>query len=145
MSWQLQIQRWRKQYRVPARKPSTTNLTRLALRICKKCESKKDVHRHHKGNEYFFAVKWPGRYAERYVRFRRKDTVDLCSNCHEHIHVLYLPITYELLEEFEKKGKMTRFRCDYYISRFTDECSTWLRGRKSDKNTKREGRLRSSV
>lgn len=144
LSWREQVEKWKLKYKVSAKRPPTTNLTELTLRKCKRCNSRDEVHRHHKGNEYFFALKWPDRYAERYVRFRKKDTIDLCSECHGKIHELYLPTIRELFNEFETKdGKLSKFRCDYYIGRFTDKCNSWMR--KGDKNTKRKSRLRPTV
>lgn len=101
------VAEWKKLYGVPEPRFKPVGFTKT-IRVCKRCnKTKKKMHRHHKGNDFFFARRWPDRYAARYIQFHPDDIDILCNACHAKFHkhvneVLNKRFNRELVERLMK-------------------------------------------
>lgn len=85
------VEEWRKKYNIPR-----INNRQLAPPVynpkaintcCKKCgKVKHRMARHHKANDFFFAMILPDVYAKRYCEFHPADIDLLCNACHKAWH-----------------------------------------------------------
>jgi hypothetical protein len=128
LAWQENVRRWKKEYKHVAKKfrePINLALT-SAFRACKKCNSEKDVHRHHKGHEYLFACLMPERYAARYIRFLASDTVRLCAKCHEKVHITYQSVIDDLVVYLDGADKVSYKKLEIFRKRMVKLCNDFL-------------------
>lgn len=124
--WKRQVKAWRRRYRnqLPKKRPDFTKV--VVGRKCVACSSDKDVHRHHKGNDFFFASILPDEFAARYVQFLDEDIVLLCDRCHNDMHWWYAPIVSEFRTRYHKIDSgdkdSIRLLCIEYMKRCSKTC-----------------------
>lgn len=89
---------WKHKYGTPKQ---SFDLSRTStIRYCERCDnSTKKITRHHKGDEYFYAIMLPDDFAPRYIQFLREDIVFLCSTCHNQIHKILDNVRVKFREE----------------------------------------------
>src|SRR5256885_14042065 len=119
--WSSEVNKWKEQFK-HQRKAGIININlakrhvHLTPRICSKCgRSDREIHRHHRGHEYLFAQILPEKYAARYIKFLKKDIVELCNKCHIKIHKLYGPRLAELWPLLAaQNGRLTFVQCERF-------------------------------
>jgi hypothetical protein len=89
---------WKRKYGIPKQ---TFDLSRTStIRYCERCKnSTRKITRHHKGDDYFYAIMLPDDFAPRYIQFLREDIVFLCSTCHNNAHKILDEIRLEFKQE----------------------------------------------
>ena len=100
----LQIREWETTYGKPkfgAGRYDPTSISATCVR-CGKGSGRSS--RHHKANDFFFALWMPDVYARRYIEFRPEDTARLCRRCHVNIERYSKPLKAALYAEFGAKG-----------------------------------------
>lgn len=130
---------WEKKYGVKSRafsySPREVKLT------CEKCgiHTPGKMARHHKANDFFFALWAPDWYAARYLTFAPEDIAKLCQKCHNKVEKYYKGLKRELYHEhslIEMYGdKLTREWCEKWREKFRKLYEKWLKlpARKSHK------------
>lgn len=72
------------------------DLTYIRL-TCEACgKATRALNRHHKANDFTFALLRRGKYARRYVQFLEEDVAYLCEDCHLEVHEHYASLDSEL-------------------------------------------------
>lgn len=87
--------------------------------ICTKCKKKKQLFRHHKGNDGFLRLYNRQLYLD---YFKYIDCVPLCNRCHMVIHFIYQPVV-QNWGNFGSKGVL-KLRL-----KLIDLCDLWLDGK----------------
>lgn len=115
-------------------------MTKLKVKLgeafCEKPKCKRaKQHRHHRGHEFLFAIRWTGTkdpdkkaWNKRYWSFREEDLVRLCPRHHAEIHLLYDQI---IMAHNRRIGK----KCDLYTVKEAEElrkelqaaCDKWMK------------------
>lgn len=120
-NWTRRVRDWEQIYNTK-RIPDTI-LTRSIF--CRKCNSTNHIQKHHKGHEALFAGIVPDYYAKRYVEFHPEDTVALCHECHQVIHLLYTDI---LLNKYSDINSASTIKELEKVRRhLIRECHKWLK------------------
>jgi hypothetical protein len=141
------IEEWRKLYgTLPSdiRRPADYNPTNVKLG-CKKCKKiKTKMQRHHKANDFFFAMALPHIFAARYILFHPDDVDLLCASCHKSWHRYVEPKLVAMYDEYrmnfgdliaeDKKGW-----CEYWKIEIVKWYSKWV-----NKPLKRKKRRKKS-
>src|SRR5678809_1687866 len=65
---------------------------------CKKIKTK--MQRHHKANDFFFAMAMPHIFAARYILFHSDDVDLLCASCHKSWHRYVEPKLVTMYDEY---------------------------------------------
>lgn len=133
-------------------KPSKVKAT------CKKCDkAKRRMARHHKANDFFFAMILPSVYAARYIQFHPDDVDKLCEKCHKTWHRYLKPKLEQMYKEYKYFADLSaqeklewcelwRGRCLRWYSRWIEKKpiirKKRLHGRSSSSSRKSNGSLR---
>lgn len=118
------IRLWQVVYGLPKKQFDPTKI--VAIKQCEKkgCAETANIHRHHRGHEYFLACIRPDDYAARYLEFNSEDLVYLCKRHHVMIHASYMPFIENFRKrsgvpkkrECEKLRKTLRGICDIFVN-----------------------------
>lgn len=119
---------------------------------CEKCGNHKvgGMARHHKANDFFFALWLPDIYAKRYLEFRKEDCAKLCQRCHKKIENFSTRLKVELYEDFEKFSRIVDEKwCEEWRAEFRALYERWLKKPirfkgKSRSRTKQESNANSN-
>lgn len=117
------VEEWRIKYNIPRinnrqSKPPIYNPKAINT-CCRKCgKVKHRMARHHKANDFFFAMILPDLYAKRYCEFHPDDIDLLCNACHKAWHRYVEPKLKKMYDQ------------SHYIPIATDEgqkkwCEEW--------------------
>lgn len=91
---------WEKKYGVPSQ--AFRYDPTLVRTCCKKCDQMKPkMARHHKANDFFFALWFPDWYAARYIQFHSEDCDKLCKDCHTKCHKYFYSLAQEMYSDFD--------------------------------------------
>lgn len=142
------VKRWEDQYGLPKKMRFSYDPT-LVNACCLKCgEMKSKTSRHHKSNDFFFALWFPDWYAARYIQFLPTDCARLCDVCHGKIERYSVKLKKRLYVEFQfHKHKSnwndTRWRewCEEWRKRFTDLFTRWIGIPQHHRRKRRKRRL----
>ena len=123
------VKEWEEHYNIPNR-VFKYDPTELKL-CCEKCtRHKKKMSRHHKGNDFFFALWMPDEYAARYLEFRREDCAKLCDRCHRNIELYSVRLKRRLYTEFHKQKMLneiiTKEWCELWRAKFIKLYTRWI-------------------
>lgn len=144
------VKEWERLYGVPSR---AMRFDPTEVRACcLKCgQMKPKMARHHKANDFFFALWFPHWYAKRYIEFRREDCAKLCDDCHHKIERYSERLKKELYEEY-RKAKSHIFKtakeaeewwrawCEEWRSRFVALFEKWIKQPHRKRKRKRKKR-----
>lgn len=111
---------------------------------CVKCGHHRvgGMSRHHKANDFFFALWKPDLYAKRYLEFRREDCAKLCQRCHKAIENFSTRLKIELYEDFERFDKIVDEKwCEEWRAKFVALFERWL----AKPTRKHKGKSRSAT
>lgn len=93
------VKEWERKYGVPSR-AFRYDPTQVKT-CCRKCgQMRAHMSRHHKANDFFFALHFPDLYAARYIQFLDEDCDKLCDGCHKRCHEYFKALTKHLYDEF---------------------------------------------
>lgn len=86
--------------------------------LCRKCKQKKELVRHHKGNDLFV-----GNYNKRIKKeyFQYKDCISICNECHMMIHWIYWGHQQKWEDRTARGAVVFRRKCIHI-------CNLWLLG-----------------
>lgn len=94
------VKSWEVKYGKPAHGLQRYDPTQVKT-CCAKCGGmRKKMARHHKANDFFFALHFPDLYAARYIQFLDEDCDKLCDGCHKRCHEYFKALTAHLYSEF---------------------------------------------
>jgi len=122
------IEEWRKLYGTPPpiKKPESYNPTNVKLG-CKKCKKiKTKMQRHHKANDFFFAMAMPHIFAARYILFHPDDVDLLCASCHKAWHRYVEPKLAKMYVEYKKADTIHKEWCEYWKAEILKWYSKWI-------------------
>lgn len=137
-----QIKLWRIKYNV-VQTPSSFDPTQWKV-ACRKCEKHRQTsHRHHMGNDLFFARMLPDVFAPRYIEFHPDDVAKLCDRCHKRIHAIYKPITKAVWVELNKHGQkvITEEWCRKWMTVYRAAFDAWVKVKPKKRRRRRKRRL----
>lgn len=122
------IDRWRKIYNVPyTYEPYDPRRVKL---VCMKCgRIKIKMGRHHKANDFFFALWKPELYAKRYIEFHPDDCDKLCNTCHRNIERYSAKLKKALYDDFNRIGgvlAITQEWCEEWKVKFRELYAKWI-------------------
>jgi hypothetical protein len=123
--WMI-VEEWRVQFKQPSKltiKPYNPVKQKLACRKCGKIKQK--VNRHHKANDFFFAIFLPEVYAERYIEFRAKDIDTLCRRCHRNWHKYLQPKIKKMYDELESAKALPFSKKKEWADNWRNKCLQW--------------------
>lgn len=126
--WKLKLVEWRARYGAPAppvKGNGDPSRVKVLASSCARCGSRKKVHRHHKGNEFFLAC-IDEHFAARYIEFRAEDTVPLCRKHHAYIHTRYQELEVEVKLWGSASYNLYLVGLERYRLRFIAICDNWL-------------------
>lgn len=86
------------------------------------------MQRHHKGNDFFFALRAPDAFAARYLSFHHDDIAVLCTLCHRRIHKVYEPYIEDFFRQVASKGLSIEL-CILYKNVCTRIFNEWVKRR----------------
>lgn len=131
-TWRAQVEQWRQDEQLIINTRHPLDVTSVKIRRCAKCgETQGYITRHHKGHEYLFARLLPEKYARRYIKFLKKDTVELCDKHHLKIHRLYEPRLHSLWPLLARQdGRITFKQAEGYRLKLVRCCEQWLKEKK---------------
>lgn len=97
------VSSWERLYGVPSRAfkydPADVKT------CCEKCQRMPPkMSRHHKANDFFFAMWFPDIFAADYIQFRKEDCAKLCNRCHISVERFYESVKQELYADFNARG-----------------------------------------
>ena len=120
------VEEWRVSYSKPVEpKIKQYNPTRQKL-ACRKCgKIKAKMSRHHKANDFFFAIFLPEVYAERYIEFREQDIDKLCNRCHKNWHKYLQPKIKKMYEEMDEAKLLPSKKKKEWADRWRNKCLQW--------------------
>ena len=121
----LQIREWETTYGKPKFGAGRYDPTLISA-TCVRCgKGSGRSSRHHKANDFFFALWMPDVYARRYIEFRPEDTARLCRRCHVNIERYSKPLKAALYAEFDA-ANITVEWCEAWRLRFSTLFDKWL-------------------
>lgn len=93
-------------------------------------------HRHHKGHEFLFVVRWQGamvdekkqKWIERYWQFKEEDLAGLCPRHHAEIHAIYDRVI--MADNRARHKRLDDYTYDEAVflkNRLVKECNKWLK------------------
>lgn len=116
------VKRWEEQYGIPSKRTRFNYDPTKVSACCLKCgQQKMKMARHHKANDFFFALWFPDWYAARYVQFLPDDTARLCDNCHGKIERYSEKLKKRLYVEF----KFHQTKSNWNADRWKQWCEEW--------------------
>lgn len=133
---------WRQKWPFPkGKKPYDPTAIKVVIHAeCQRagCKTKKNLQRHHKGNDFIFAVYWEHWYAERYIQFHPDDIAVLCKPCHQAVHKKYDVVMFKLKFDILRAGGADQLKkeiLDTYRQACITICDQWMkRGKRVRKN-----------
>lgn len=122
------IETWKRLYGTPEHGPFRYDPTELHV-ACAKCgKVKGKMSRHHKGNDFFFALYRPDLYAYRYMEFRKEDVVKLCNVCHRSVERYYDKLKKELYADYNARhwrNEILTYTTTHLGPPSQEWCETW--------------------
>lgn len=104
---------------------------------CKKCDKAQGKSaRHHKANDFFFALWMPNVYAARYIEFRKEDVDRLCDHCHKRVERHSERLKQELYADYNLHHEITVEWCEEWRAKFLALYEAWLK--KPDRKRKKK-------
>lgn len=90
---------------------------------CKKCgRAKPMMSRHHKSNDFFFALWFPDWFAKRYIEFHPDDCDKLCKDCHNRCHKYFYKMAQDMYHQFAIERQAHTFAEDAFWRQW---CAEW--------------------
>lgn len=120
---------WKQQYGVSDRRGAFRYDPSEVRASCAKCgKIKSKMGRHHKCNDFFFALWMPDIYAKRYVEFRKEDCVKLCNDCHRNIERYSKRLKEALYRDFNIVGieNLTEEWAEKWRAQFGELFNRWI-------------------
>lgn len=122
-----QVNEWRRRYGIQDIPPPKYNPATVRL-SCKKCgKMRARMNRHHKSNDYFFALQRPDLYAKRYIEYNREDCDVLCNKCHKNFHKYAKKLVVEMYKELDGLGLPSHEWCEMWKGRFLSKYNYWIK------------------
>ena len=128
---------WEEKYLYPNKKSFTITAV-IVNRKCKVCGTTANLNRHHKGFDSLWARARPDLWAKRYVEFRPRDVIFLCSWCHKTVHLFLRDLEHTVhnlvwARNNDKKCRvlLTKQQCLKYRTKMIKATNDFIKGKYS--------------